>query len=78
MKEREEAWTKVEELAMRNPGYTGLTRTPSTESSCIDSGATSPQGADDDEEMTLEKLEAEARKVSIRVLLYYCRFLDRL
>ncbi|XP_023721847.1 serine/threonine-protein phosphatase 2A 56 kDa regulatory subunit gamma isoform isoform X6 [Cryptotermes secundus] len=57
---RDEAWTRVEELAMRNPGY-APSRTNSIDSSISDMG--SPLDGDAEDDMTYEKLEAEAREV---------------
>jgi len=59
-RDRDEAWTRVEELAMRNPGY-APSRTNSIDSSIGDMG--SPLDGDADDDMTYEKLEAEAREV---------------
>lgn len=55
-------WGRVEHLAMRNPGYQW---TPNSHS--LDSVLTSPPGGDDDPDITYEKLEAEAREVSLLV-----------
>ncbi|XP_069675196.1 serine/threonine-protein phosphatase 2A 56 kDa regulatory subunit gamma isoform isoform X4 [Periplaneta americana] len=59
-RDRDEAWTRVEELAMRNPGY-APSRTNSIDSSIGDLG--SPLDGDAEDDMTYEKLEAEAREV---------------
>ncbi|GFG30799.1 hypothetical protein Cfor_00179 [Coptotermes formosanus] len=59
-RDRDEAWTRVEELAMRNPGY-APSRTNSIDSSIGEMG--SPLDGDADDDMTYEKLEAEAREV---------------
>ncbi|PSN56906.1 Serine/threonine-protein phosphatase 2A 56 kDa regulatory subunit delta isoform [Blattella germanica] len=59
-RDRDEAWTRVEELAMRNPGY-APSRTNSIDSSIGDLG--SPMDGDADDDMTYEKLEAEAREM---------------
>lgn len=59
-RDRDEAWTRVEELAMRNPGY-APSRANSIDSSIGEMG--SPLDGDADDDMTYEKLEAEAREV---------------
>nr|CAD7440643.1 unnamed protein product [Timema bartmani] len=59
-RDRDDAWTRVEELAMRNPCY-APSRTDSIDSS-IDLSSPIADG-DADEDMTYEKLEAEAREV---------------
>jgi len=59
-RDRDEAWTRVEELAMRNPGY-APSRTNSIDSSIGE--MVSPLDGDADDDMTYEKLEAEAREV---------------
>ncbi|XP_021920020.1 serine/threonine-protein phosphatase 2A 56 kDa regulatory subunit gamma isoform-like isoform X3 [Zootermopsis nevadensis] len=58
-RDRDEAWTRVEELAMRNPGY-APSRTNSIDSSIGD--LSSPLDGDAEDDMTYEKLEAEARE----------------
>lgn len=60
-RDRDEAWTRVEELAMRNPGY-APSRTNSIDSSIGD--LSSPLDGDAEDDMTYEKLEAEAREVN--------------
>nr|CAD7259390.1 unnamed protein product [Timema shepardi] len=59
-RDRDDAWTRVEELAMRNPCY-APSRTDSIDSS-TDLSSPLAEG-DADEDMTYEKLEAEAREV---------------
>ncbi|XP_063231855.1 serine/threonine-protein phosphatase 2A 56 kDa regulatory subunit gamma isoform isoform X2 [Bacillus rossius redtenbacheri] len=57
-RDREEAWGRVEELAMRNPSYA-----PSRASSVDSNMDASPEGDDNADDITYEKLEAEAREV---------------
>nr|CAD7395743.1 unnamed protein product [Timema cristinae] len=59
-RDRDDAWTRVEELAMRNPCY-APSCTDSINSS-IDLSSPIAEG-DADDDMTYEKLEAEAREV---------------
>ncbi|KAF4532338.1 hypothetical protein B566_EDAN003641 [Ephemera danica] len=66
VKEREEAWVRIEELAMQNPTYKDTARPLSTEN--IYDQENSQAGPDDgDDEFSYEKLELEARDVRTKV-----------
>lgn len=69
-RDRDEAWSRVEELAMRNPGYCPSRISNMENNMDIDMG--SPMGEGDmEEEITYEKLEMEAREVPLYVLIVY-------
>lgn len=63
LREREDMWGRVEHLAMRNPGYQRGNLNMYNNS--FDNCATSPTGVDDYPDISYEKLEAEAREVSV-------------
>ncbi|XP_047113753.1 serine/threonine-protein phosphatase 2A 56 kDa regulatory subunit gamma isoform isoform X2 [Schistocerca piceifrons] len=60
-KDREEAWSRIEELAMRNPGY-APSRTNSIASSMDEMSSPLGEGEIEDD-LSMEKLELEAREV---------------
>lgn len=60
VRDRDDMWSKVETLAMRNPSYQKAPFTGSNNSS-ID--LASPNADGEEVDITYEKLEAEAREV---------------
>ena len=68
LKERDDAWTRVEALAMRHPNYKvivkGNTNNPYTLSQHLDSSPPYDDGDADQTPLTLEKIEVKANEVS--------------
>ncbi|XP_033227027.1 serine/threonine-protein phosphatase 2A 56 kDa regulatory subunit gamma isoform isoform X2 [Belonocnema kinseyi] len=67
LKERDEAWTKVEALAMRHPNYNlttkGAQNLPYSAMQQVDSPPPDEDGENDQAPLTLEKIEAKAQEV---------------
>lgn len=67
MKDRDEAWMRVEALAMRHPNYNmsnkGTTNNLYTSPQHIDNSPPDEDGDTDQTPLTLEKIEAKANEV---------------
>lgn len=72
MKDRDEAWMRVEALAMRHPNYNlsnkGTTNNSYASPQHIDSSPPDEDGDTDQTPLTLEKIEAKANEVRSNVL----------
>lgn len=67
LKDRDEAWNRVETLAMRHPNYTvvahGTINNSHNLSQHLDSPPLDEDGDNDPSPLTLEKIEAKANEV---------------
>lgn len=75
LKDRDEAWNRVETLAMRHPNYKmivkGTTNNPYTLPQHLDSPPPDEDGDNDQIPLTLEKIEAKANEVNISKRLHH-------
>lgn len=76
MKDRNEAWSRVEHLAMRHPSYT-IVRNQTNALSTRQPGDSIPLDEDGDaselERLTIQDLEAKANEVQLKIFIIYIK-----